>query len=340
MNSPDLAEALRRAALVDEIAVLHDPSPEVLEAYGLDDQLGVIAWISGGPAARAAALGAGALEVVHPDMDPEEARLRVETAVARFRSRIELERAREAQLESEAERTQDLRLAARLQRSLLPQELPQQGVRCAAFYYPRELVSGDAYGVFEVGQHLVFYTLDAVGHGVRGALISLILRSALEPLDPDGAPRPPHEVLADLDRLLCGTRVAETPTAAICYAVLDRARGALEVACAGHPPPVRLRATGARVEIDAAGLLLGIQPWDYASESVDLEPGDRVFLFTDGVGADSGQAFVAQLERHRDLPLDEQVGGALGNVIEFDAEGRPEDDVTVFALEYAPEEEQ
>ncbi|MCA8925194.1 MAG: serine/threonine-protein phosphatase [Planctomycetes bacterium] len=338
MTEAALVDALARAALVEEVVVLRDPSADVLEAYGLDDQLGVIAWISGDAEQRAAALNAGALEVVHPDMPVEEAVARVETAVARFRSRLHLERAREEQLNASEELAQDLRLAARLQRSLLPQELPSAGVQFAAFYYPREVVSGDAYGVQEFGDSVVFYTLDSVGHGVRAALISILLRSALQPCDASGALRAPNEVLADLDRMLCGTRVHETPTAAFCYGVLDRQRGILEVSCAGHPPPVRLRPNGERVEIEeASGLLLGIQPWDYASVSVDLEPGDRVFFFTDGVGIDSGREFVEQLLRHRDLNLEEQVGGALGGVIELDAEGRPADDVTVLAVEYAPD---
>lgn len=334
MTAGELADALARAASVREIVVLRDPSADVLEAYGLDDQLGVLAWVSGGAAARAAALEAGALEVVYPEMDEVEARVRVETAVARFRSRLHLERAREAQLLAGAELEQDLRLAARLQRALLPDEFPQDRVQFAPFYYPREFVSGDAYGVQEFGDSLVCYTIDSVGHGVRAALISILLRSALRPLDEHGELRPPGEILRELDELLCSTRVDETPTAAICYGVLDRSTGTLEVAAAGHPPPVRLRPTGERVEIDASGLLLGIQPWDYASVSVELEPGDRVFFFTDGVGVDSGTEFIEELVRHRDLSLEEQVGGALGGVIELDEDGRPADDVTVLAFEF------
>jgi len=336
MTPGPLADALARAALVEEVVVLRDPNPDVLEAYGLDDQLGVIAWITGDANERAAALNEGALEVLHPGMDEAEALARIETAVARFRSRLHLERAREAQINAGEELAQDLRLAARLQRSLLPQEFPTDRVEFAAFYYPREIVSGDAYGVQEFGESLAFYTIDSVGHGVRAALISILLRSALEPTDEAGDLRPPHEVLGELDRMLCATRVDETPTAAFCYAVLDRQTGRLEVSCGGHPPPVRLRPNGERVEIDASGLLLGIQPWDYASVSVDLEPGDRVFFFTDGVGVDSGREFVEQLTRHRDLNLEEQGGGALGGVIELDEEGRPEDDVTVLAFEFAP----
>ena len=76
---------------------------------------------------------------------------------------------------------------------------------------------------------------------------------------------------------------------------------------------------------------------DYRTTEVTLEPGDRVFLFTDGVGPDLGERFVEQLQAHRDLDLDDQVAGALGVVVGLDAEGRPEDDVTVLAFEVEAE---
>lgn len=326
-------DALAEADALPEIVVLIDPTPEILAAYALEERLGVIALVSSGPAERAAALEAGALEALDPATAEVELLARLQTAIVRFRSRLHLEAQRDELGQESGTFQRDLALAARLQRSFLPRSLPEVGaVRFASAYLPREFVSGDTYEVRPLGAGAAaFYTLDAVGHGVRGALLTVLLRSAFRPLDDDGRPRDPAAVLAELDRVLRDARLDESPTAAFCYGLLEGRR--LRVANAGHPLPVRLRAGGQLAQIGDSGLLLGVQPDGYETAEVDLDTGDRVFFFTDGVGPDYGARFVEQLRLHRDLDLEDQVGGALGSVVELDAEGRPEDDVTILALE-------
>ena len=87
----------------------------------------------------------------------------------------------------------------------------------------------------------------------------------------------------------------------------------------------------------ATGLLLGVDPEGYASVDVQLEPGDRVFFFTDGADPGYDDGFATQLILHKGLDLEDQVGGALGGVIKLDGEGRPEDDVTAVAFEIPKE---
>lgn len=330
-----LRAELELADSLPEVVVLVEPSPEVLEAYTVEEKLAVIAVMAGPPETRAAALEAGALEVLDP-REPIEARARLVTAVARFRSRLRLEEAREELGRQGASLERDLQLAARLQRSFLPRlpELERRGVKFASAYLPREFVSGDSYEARWIdADHLAIYTLDAVGHGVRAALLTVLLRSAFRPLDAAGKPRPPGEVLEELDRVLRDADLAESPTAAFCYGLLDVPAGRLSLANAGHPLPMRLRATGDVEALGNSGLLLGVQTERYETIEVQLAPGDRVFLATDGLDPAYTASFMEQLVRHRDLDLMDQVGGALGTVIALDAEGRPDDDVTVLALE-------
>ncbi len=333
----DLRKDLEEADALPEVVVLIDPSPEVLEAYTVEERLAVIAVMSGTPQARAAALEAGAVEVLDP-RQPVEARARQQTAVARFRSRLRLEEARDA-LDRQSEALErDLRLSARLQRSFLPRlpELERPGVRFASAYLPREFVSGDSYDARWLdGAHLAFYTLDSVGHGVRAGLLTTLLRSAFRPLDAAGRVRPPGEVLEELDRVLRDAELDEGPTAAFCYGLLDLPRRRLALANAGHPPPLRLRASGEPEPLGGSGLLLGVEPERYETYEVQLEPGDRVVLHTDGAEPRYDGRFAQELARHRDLELMDLLGGALGAAIELDDEGRPEDDVTVLALELA-----
>lgn len=329
-----LRDALAEASALAWVQVLVDPSPELLEAYALEGRVGVVAIVTGGPERRAAALLAGALEALDPALPVVEARARVEAAVARFRSRLHMELAREA-LDAEVEsREVDLRLAAQLQRSLLPERPPAPpGWEVAVALLPREFVCGDSYDARLLDpDHLLLWTLDAVGHGVRAALLGVLLRTAVSPLGADGRPRAPGEVLCELDRRLCEMRLDGSPTAAMCYGVLRLSTRRLWLANAGHPLPLRQRAGGELEALGDSGLLLGVEPVARTSFEVALLPGERVFLHTDGIGPELGRRFEAELRAHRELSLMDQVGGALGATVPLDPEGRPQDDVTVLAL--------
>lgn len=331
--SPALQEDLYEVDALPEIAVLYEPQLEVLEAYGLEASVGVIAVLSGGPEERVAAWEAGAIEVLTPDMELEEARVRLQTAVARFRTRLELEQDRERLAAQRTVLERNLRLAARLQRSFLPASLPElPSVQFSTAFLPQEFVSGDSYDVRQLDEdHVLIATFDAVGHGVRAALLTVLLRSNLEPKESKGALREPHLVVGDLNQALIDAHLEESPTAAVCYAILDVRSGVMRMANAGHPQPVALR-DGQKRFIGSSGLLLGIDPMEYETDTIQLSPGERVFFFTDGADPGYDGGFGEQLLRHQDLELELQVGGALGEVIELDDEGRPEDDITVVGL--------
>ena len=330
-----LQAELDAANALKEIVVLYSPTPQVLEAYAFEDRLGVIAVVPGGANARTAALETGALEVIDPALDEQEARVRIQTAVARFRSRLNLERMRDDLDGAAQEVGADLMLAARLQRSLLPQALPARPeVKFTTAYLPREFVSGDSYDVRELEtDHLAIYTLDAVGHGVRAALLTVLLRSMFFPLR-QASLRAPHEVVAELNTRLLETKLEESPTAAFCYGLLDVKKGLLHIANAGHPPPLVLRPNGTHEQLGDSGLLLGIQPCEYTTATVALNPNERLFFFTDGAEPNYEDAFAEQLTLHRNLDLEDQVGGALGSSLLLDEEGRPQDDVTVVAFDF------
>ncbi|RMG12353.1 MAG: serine/threonine-protein phosphatase [Planctomycetota bacterium] len=335
---PELRRELEAADACEEIAVVYDPVPEVLEAYAFEGRIGVVAVVGAGAAAEAAALDAGAIEVLTPATPRELALARLRNAVARFRSRLKLERA-VADLGREADTNErHLRLAAQLQRSLLPRSLPEvAGVRFSTAYLPRDFVSGDTYELRLLGpERVALFTLDAVGHGVRAALLTTLLRSLFRPLQGEQV-RSPGEVLGELNGYLLDAQLDESPTAAFCYGLLDLPSRRLCLANAGHPSPVRIRPNGKYERLGGSGLLLGIDPAAYEDFEVELEPGDRVVFFTDGADPVYDERFLRKLVELRDLDLELQVGGALGEVIALDEEGRPEDDVTAVAFELTTE---
>lgn len=336
--SADVSRELEAADRLPEIAVVYDPVPEVLEAYAFEGRVGVIAVVSGGANDRVAALEAGALEVIHPDMPGIEAHARLGAATARFRSRLLLEQTSENLVRRANTTERNLQLAARLQRSFLPRALPEvDGISFSAAYLPQDFVSGDTYEVRLLAPgKIAVYTLDAVGHGVRAALLTTLLRSVFRPLDGTTI-RPPGDVLAELNQHLLDAQLEESPTAAFCYGVLDCRALTLELANAGHPTPVRMSSAGGAERIGPSGLLLGVDPTVYETATIALSKNERVFFFTDGADPNYDHSFADQLSLHKGLSLEDQVGGALGAVIQLDADGRPEDDVTAVAFQIARE---
>ncbi len=182
-------------------------------------------------------------------------------------------------------------VAHTLQASLLPEELPDvPGWRFAADYRPGQRgadVGGDFYDIFAVaGGHMALLG-DVTGKGVTAAaLTSLVRHTAKTAAEFD--PRP-SAVLAHVNRAL-RQRPRVAPVTMVC-AVLQG--GTVTLAVGGHPLPLLKRDGRPCENIGRNGLLLGAVPeYGGADEvTIELEPGDTLLLFTDGVtdtpGADS-----------------------------------------------------
>ena len=252
--------------------------------------------------------------------------------------------ARDGPAAAEADLTQELHLAARLQRDFLPRRLPEVGpVRFSVLYRPLGWVSGDVYDVTRLDEtHLGFYVADAVGHGLPAALLTMFIKKALQTkriLGHSYEIVPPEVSLAELNRDICQQSIASCPFCTAIYCVLDTKRLVLSYARAGHPEAVLTHADGRAEQLAARGTLLGIFPEEtYESREVTLAPGDRLVLFTDGaesaLGGGKGHpadlpALAAQWSQRprEDLLLH------LSELIENPPAGRIDDDVTIVLLD-------
>lgn len=184
----------------------------------------------------------------------------------------------------------DLATAARIQRHLLPQTLPPApGFTFAARFLPSERVSGDFYQVTPLDPgHVLLAVADVAGHGVPAAMLSVLLSQSIESalaetLSAEGAS--PAAILEWLNRDINVRHNEQTPFVTMLCGVLDLGSGWVTLACAGHDAPLLQRRISGRVEpIDVHGVGLGLLPNSTYSETlVDLSPGDRLLLFTDGV---------------------------------------------------------
>ncbi|MFH8342060.1 SpoIIE family protein phosphatase [Streptomyces sp. AM6-12] len=174
--------------------------------------------------------------------------------------------------------------AEALQRSLLPRLSPYHpGLEIAARYRPAQAigeVGGDWYDVIPLdGDRTALAVGDVMGSGIAAAATMGRLRTATSTLaDLDLGPA---RVLTHLDRITLGL----DPYIATCvYGVHDPRLGRLEVASAGHLPPVLIPSDGPPRLLDLpTGTPLGVGGVSFESSTLGLRPGDQLVLYTDGL---------------------------------------------------------
>lgn len=252
--------------------------------------------------------------------------------------------------------SQHLEAAAAIQRSLLPEELPQvPGVELAWAFDPCYELAGDSLDVFQIDdEHLAFYVLDVVGHGVPAALLSVTLAQILSfsrrnsSLDGTGSFAEgrllvsPKAVVERLNQLF-PMREDSRQYFTLFFAVLHLPTRRLRYVAAGHPAPVLAPADGPPRNLTVGGFPVGLtrRP-EYEEREVLLEPGDRLYVYTDGLleaengdGDEFGANRLAGAVRNgRDLPLPASVE-ALESDAKHWAGGRLDDDLSILALEIA-----
>jgi PAS domain S-box-containing protein len=304
---------------------------------------------------------------------PEEARL---TEVATHLAGIAIERQRaqaellalNAQLEERVEeRTRELRekneqmeeelqMARELQTALLPQQFPtvpvgappdKSALSFLSLYFPTGDVSGDFFSVFPVGQKAAGVLIcDVMGHGVRSALITGMIRGLIEEHAKLAAD--PGLLLTRINRALTVIlQQAGTTMFATCfYVVADVERAELRFANAGHPSALHVRREGASVEKldgqEARGPAMGIFPSAiYPTTTRLMAKGDLVMLFTDGLFEveDATGAFFNEerlrvtASRHAALVPEEFFDRVLGDIRKYSQSETFADDVCVVGMQ-------
>jgi phosphoserine phosphatase RsbU/P len=280
---------------------------------------------------------------------------RMENALEEERNRLRITSAelaaKNAQLEA------DLRMAREVQLALLPREYPNFNGSDAAesapfsfahYYRPAAAVGGDFFDFFPLSESRVgIFICDVMGHGLRAALVTAIIRALLEELRP---------VMANAGRFLSSLnlrlraileRVEEPFVATAFYLIVDSSSKDAQFANAAHPVPVRLRRVppGAEpITQDHAkiGPALGIfDEITYPTFTCPFEPKDCLVLFTDGlyeVDSPDGKEFgknslISSLNRMATLPMEKLFPAIVHEVCCFSTRGNFDDDVCMVAVE-------
>ncbi len=204
---------------------------------------------------------------------------------------------------------QDLDLAARIQRELLPKrDSHVDGWDVAYHYQPAGPVSGDYCDLIRgVAGDTYFLVGDVAGKGVAAAMLMSHLSAMLRTLVSVGLPL--EQLIERASRVFCESTLPTHYATLVC----GRASmsGAIEICNAGHPPPLVLRAGGEVERVDATGLPIGMFCSEhFSSRTVQLAPGETVLFYTDGLV--EAQDVIGRGVRHRAAVYARGVGRRRG----------------------------
>lgn len=231
----------------------------------------------------------------------------------------------------------DLDLAGDVQRNLLPQANLRAGDWETCYHYaPHGPVSGDYCDLIPCDGQLFFVLGDVSGKGVAASMLMAQLHALFRSLTGLGLPL--SRIVAQANRVLCESAMAGQYATLVCG--LAKAGGEVEIHNAGHTPVIVARRDQPQ-HVESMGFPLGMfLEGEFSATRLNLEPGDTLFLYTDGFseatctdteyGVERATDFVHQQSRHSPAAL---IAACLDDLRAFTA-GTPQgDDLTLLAIQ-------
>ena len=256
-------------------------------------------------------------------------------------------KAAQADLVEKERLERELEIAADVQRTMLPGRFPEyDDYRFAAYLSPARRVGGDLYDAIDLdGEHVGLLLADVADKSVQAALFMAVIRTLF---------------MVESRRSLSAAQVAQAvhrgamavaPSADIFvtafYGVLHRPSGKLSYISAGHERPMLVRNGEEVRQIKGNGRFLGmLDPLELEEFEVDLLPGDRLLIFSDGVpdaiNEDGRQYGYERMKRYlgtnHELPVKFLVDGLASDVAAWRGNAPAFDDLTLLALEVFDED--
>lgn len=254
--------------------------------------------------------------------------------LARIRNSLKLVAAYEAVITAQAERLNQVRDA---QQAILvrPEDVPQAGF--AVSYQPVLEAGGDFYDVIPAGDGHGYFVADISGHDLKASFVTAGLKALVR--QNSGPLYTPAETLIAINRVL-GHVLPQGVFLTACYLTLNARRSRISFFSCGHPPAVFVPASGGEPRLlETPGDILGVfERVTLAPLFMAVEPGDRVYLYTDGLVEDPALGGIFEgMERlrtacgqARGLPLPQ----AVEDIRQIVCGGRVMyDDVVLLAVE-------
>ena len=236
---------------------------------------------------------------------------------------------------------EDLRLAARVQRSLAPKSLVGDRLSVDSFYHPVHSIGGDfALVDSQDREHISLLVCDVSGHGIGSALVANRIYSEAAAHLRSGIPF--VDMFSELNRFLIQEIDSSGMFVTAAAARIDAQQRTMFFAGAGHPPAMVARRGQSPILLESRSMILGALPEAVeitTTLEVQLQPDDRVVLYTDGItevfnsrGEMLGIEGVQEIVRRTSsLPPDQMKQGILDGVAAW-REGPPTDDVSLMLV--------
>ena len=247
----------------------------------------------------------------------------------------------------------DLKAAAEIQKSLLPQKtFFEEHLEIAWKFEPCEHMGGDIFNIFKIdAEHLGIYMLDVSGHGVPAAMVTVSVSQFLQQnsaqLLQNSSIMAPAEVLNALDKEFPFERFNNFFT--ITYFIINVKNGDTIYSNAGHPFPILLHKSETIELLKKGGPTVGIGAFDdlddgkikFEEGQLKLKPGDKLFIYTDGIveyqndkeefyGDDR---FYNSLKTQKAASVTNMIDQCINSLMEFGNNTNPQDDITLLGLE-------
>jgi serine phosphatase RsbU (regulator of sigma subunit) len=266
------------------------------------------------------------------------------------------ERDREIRQKNEQMET-DLRMATELQQALMPSTYPSirtdggagaTRLRFCHRYLPATLMGGDFFYIARLNDDTAAVCIcDVMGHGVRAALITAMMRAMIETHATEAVD--PGRLLTQLNSEFTGI-LKQTGTlvfVTVVYCVINVREGSARFARGGHPPPLHARRSSGEVQTiafgkDSAGPAIGIIPnAHFKTTEANLAPGDFLLFFTDGIievetrdGSQFGIEGLRQsIRSHLDQSTESLLDAIVSDVYKFGDSTVLTDDACLVAAE-------
>jgi len=243
----------------------------------------------------------------------------------------------------------DLEAAAKVQEAMLPSPpVKVPGVHFEWCFRPCDELAGDHLNILPVDESQVsFFVLDVVGHGVQAALLAVTVNRVLaEMMQTHGDVHSskadsssPRHIADRLSRLFTMEELGKFFTIAFCN--LDLGTRECMYTCAGHPGPIYCPKNSEPVVATFPGFPIGTMDSAYEERGIALHPGDRLFLYSDGVVEAQGYSeepfgvdrMLEVLRVTRDAPLHSTVEALALRLESWHGDRKQLDDISILALE-------
>ena len=240
---------------------------------------------------------------------------------------------------------QDLNVAREIQQAILPKVFPpfpmQHHFDVYASMVSAKEVGGDFFDFFQIDAHRLGFVIgDVSGKGVPAAIFMAVSRTLIRATALKGVSA--GECMYYVNNLLCNESV-RSMFVTVFYGILNTSTGEVEYVNAGHNPPYLLSSSGIRKVEMTNGLALGIlEEVSFQSKILVMNPGEKLFLYTDGITEAFNNELVAYgeaklesfLNQCSGLPIETIIKDSLEDVNAFVGGALQSDDITMLAIAY------